>query len=55
MKLVVAIVAVVFIGFWMVQSPDSLAAFTKDAAVWLWDMTSMVFESLMKFLNGLFA
>lgn len=55
MKPLVAVVLVVFIGFWMVQAPDSLAAFTKDAATWLWQMTTTIFEAIMKFLNGLFA
>jgi len=55
MKPLLAVVAVVFIGFWMVQAPDSLAAFTKEAATWLWDMTSTIFQSLMQYLDGLFA
>jgi hypothetical protein len=55
MKIVVIGVVVLFLGFWMVQSPDTLAAFTKDAGAWLWDTTSMVFTSLIGYLDTLFA
>ena len=48
-------IAVLFVGFWMVQAPDSLAGFTKDAASWTWDTTTMLFESLIGFLDNLFA
>ena len=55
MKPVVIGAVVLFLGFWMVQAPDSLASFTKDGSVWLWDTTTMIFESLMEFLDNLFA
>jgi hypothetical protein len=55
MKVVVIGIVVLFVGFWMVQAPDSLAEFTKDGGAWLWDTTSMVFESLMEYLDNLFA
>jgi hypothetical protein len=54
MKIVVIGIVVLFLGFWMVQAPDSLAAFTKEGGVWLWDTTTMIFESLMEFLGSLF-
>jgi hypothetical protein len=41
--------------FWMVQAPDSLAVFTKESASWTWDTTTVVFESVMEFLDSLFA
>ena len=47
-------VGLLFVGFWMVQAPDTLAAFTKESASWTWDTTSMVFESVMEFLANLF-
>ena len=47
-------VVVLFVGFWMVQAPDSLAEFTKEAGGWTWDTTAMVFESLIGFLDSLF-
>jgi hypothetical protein len=54
MKLVVVGVLVLFIGFWMVQSPGSLANFAEEAGVWLWDMTAMVFGAIIDFLSALF-
>lgn len=55
MKPVVLGVVVLFVGFWMVQAPDSLATFTKESATWAWETTTMLFESLMTFLSSLFA
>ncbi len=55
MKPLIAGVVVLFVGFWMVQAPDSLATFTKEASTWVWDMTTMVFEAIMRYLDGLFA
>ena len=52
--LVVVGILVLFVGFWMVQAPDSLATFAADSGAWLWDMTSMVFGSIIDFLNALF-
>ena len=54
MKPLILGVVVLFVGFWMVQAPDSLAEFTKEGASWTWDTTSMVFESLIGFLDNLF-
>jgi hypothetical protein len=54
MKPVVIGLVVLFLGFWMVQDPDTLAAFVKDSAAWLWDTTTMVFEALMEFAGSLF-
>jgi hypothetical protein len=45
---------VLFLGFWMVQAPASLATFAHDAGAWLWDMTTMVFQSIIDFLSTLF-
>jgi hypothetical protein len=54
MKIVVVGLVVLFIGFWMVQAPDSLAEFTQDGLSWLWDTASMVFRGLIDFLGSLF-
>ena len=54
MKLVVAGVLVLFIGFWMVQAPASLASFAEDAGTWVWEMTSLVFGAVISFLSALF-
>jgi hypothetical protein len=54
MKPLVIGLVVLFLGFWMVQEPDSLAAFVKDGSAWLWDITTTVFEALMDFTGSLF-
>jgi hypothetical protein len=53
-KLVVVGILVLFVGFWMVQAPDSLATFAAGSGGWLWDMTTMVFGAIIDFLNALF-
>jgi hypothetical protein len=54
MKKVVIGVAVLFVGFWMVQSPDSLAEFTREGAALAWEATSAFFTSLIDFLGSVF-
>ena len=54
MKLLVIAVLVLFVGFWMVQSPDQLADFASESAAWVWEMTTMLFSSLIDFLGTLF-
>jgi hypothetical protein len=54
MKLLGVVVLVLFLGFWMVQAPGSLAAFASDGAAWTWDMAAMVFTSVIDFLGALF-
>jgi hypothetical protein len=55
MKKVVIGVVVLFIGFWMVQSPDSLAEFTREGGTLAWDATSSLFTSLIDFLGSVFS
>ena len=54
MKFLVIGVVVLFVGFWLVQDPSGLAAFTSDAAVWLWDLTETVFGAVIDFTGELF-
>jgi hypothetical protein len=54
MKVLVGVLLVVFVGWWMVQSPDQLAEFTRDGAAWAWDMTETIFGGLSDFLGALF-
>ncbi len=54
MKLVVVGLLVLFVGFWMVQAPDSLATFASDSGGWMWEMTTTVFGAVIDFLNALF-
>jgi hypothetical protein len=54
MKVLVIGLLVLFVGFWLVQEPASLAAFAHDSAVWLWDMVTVVFRATIDFLSALF-
>jgi hypothetical protein len=54
MKIVVAAVALLFVGYWMVQEPQQLADVTQDSAAWLWDGTQTVMTSVIDFLGALF-
>ena len=54
MKTLVIVILVVFLGFWMVQSPNQLATFAQGAAAWTWDTTTMIFSGVIDFLNALF-
>ncbi len=54
MKAVVLGALVLFVGFWMVQAPDSLAEFAQSGSAWLWDMTTTVFSAIIDFLSALF-
>lgn len=54
MKMLGIVVLVLFLGFWMVQAPGSLAQFASDGAAWVWGMTETVFSSVIDFLGALF-
>lgn len=54
MKVFVVGLLVLFVGFWMVQAPNSLATFAQDGGTWIWDMTSTIFSSVISFLSALF-
>jgi hypothetical protein len=43
-----------FVVYWLYQSPDQLASFTKDAGGAVWSATSSLFDHLISFLNQLF-
>jgi hypothetical protein len=54
MKVVVGVVVALFVGTWLVQSPDSLATVTSAAASAVWDATTTLFDALRHFLTALF-
>jgi hypothetical protein len=54
MKVVVGVLVVLFMGMWLVQSPETLATVTQGAANALWDATTTVFDALRHFLTALF-
>jgi len=53
MKVLVVGLLVLFLGFWLVEAPASLATFAQDAAVWIWDMVTLVFAAVIDFLSAL--
>ena len=44
---------VLFLGFWMVQSPNTLASSVQEGGAWVWEMTTRVFTSVINFLGAL--
>jgi hypothetical protein len=54
-KVVVGVVVALFVGTWMVQSPDTLATVTRAGVAALWDATTTLFEALRHFLTALFS
>jgi hypothetical protein len=54
MKVAVAALVVLFVGFWMVQAPQQLADVTRDTATWLWDGTQTVMTAVIDFVGALF-
>ena len=52
-KKVLIVVVVLFLGYWLVQAPNSFAAFTQDSGGWLWGMAQSLFESVIDVLDSL--
>ena len=52
-KKVLVLLLVFFLGYWLVQAPDSFAAFAQDGAGWVWRTASSLFESVIDVLDSL--
>ena len=52
-KKVVAVVVIVFLGFWMFTDPHGLADFTSNSGDALWGWGQELFTSLIAFLGDL--
>ncbi len=52
-KKVLIVVLVLFLGYWLVQAPNSFATFTQDAGGWIWEMARSLFESVIDVLDSL--
>ena len=50
--LVIGVVAL-FLGYWIVQDPASLAGITQDGLAWTWDMAQTVFAGVIDFAKQL--
>ena len=48
-----AVLVVVFIGFYMFTDPNGLAQTTKDGAGALWEALTTLFGALIDFINSL--
>jgi hypothetical protein len=53
LKKVLLVVVVLFLGYWLVQQPDSFAAFAQDGAGWAWKMAQTLFQSIIDVLSSL--
>jgi len=54
MKKLLIVVLVLFVLFWMVQAPTSMATFASDGTTWIWDTATMLFDGAIDFLGALF-
>ena len=43
----------VFVGYWMIQAPNSFANFVQDAGSWIWRTAQSLFESVIDVLDSL--
>jgi hypothetical protein len=52
-KKLIAVVVVVFLGFWMLQDPNGLAETAKDAGGETWSVTEKLFTGVIDFVGAL--
>ena len=52
-KKILIVVLVLFLGYWLVQAPNSFAAFAQDAGSWIWGVARSLFESIINVLDSL--
>jgi hypothetical protein len=52
-KKILVIVLLLFLGYWLVQAPNSFADFTQDTGSWLWTTAQSLFESIIDVLDSL--
>ncbi len=52
-KKVIALVVIVFLGFWMFTDPNGLADTSKSAASTGWDLTTDAFTGVIDFVGAM--
>ncbi|WP_158296527.1 hypothetical protein [Nocardioides albidus] len=52
-KKLIALVVIVFLGFWMFTDPASLADTSKSAASGGWDLTTEAFSGVIDFVGAM--
>ena len=53
LKKVLVVLFVLFLGYWLVEAPDSFASFAQDGAGWVWQAVRSLFESVIDVLDSL--
>ncbi|MDP9823803.1 hypothetical protein [Nocardioides massiliensis] len=53
MKKLVLLVVVLFVGFYLMTQPDSLADLAQDGLANAWQMLTRLFESVIDFVDAL--
>ncbi len=53
MKKLVLLLVVLFLGFYLMTRPDSLADLSQDALANGWDMLTSLFEAVIDFVDAL--
>ena len=49
----VALLVILFLGFWLVQDPSGFASSAKETGSTLWDLLTQLFDSLISFIKSL--
>jgi hypothetical protein len=49
----VALLVILFLGFWLVQDPNGFALSAKNAAEALWDLLVKLFDGTISFFNSI--
>ena len=53
LKKVLLVVLLLFLGYWLVQAPNSFANFAEDTGSWIWRMARSLFQSVIDVLDSL--
>jgi len=53
LKKSVALLVILFLGFWLVQDPNGFAESAKNAGTALWDLLVKLFDGVISFFKSL--
>ena len=49
----VALLVILFLGFWLVQDPNGFAESAKQTGTAIWDLLTKLFESVISFFKSI--
>ena len=53
LKKFLLVVLVFFLGYWLVERPESFATFAENLGSWLWTTAQSLFQSVIDVLDSL--